>query len=131
MIKILDSKTETFLNFLNEKYGTEEECILSVLNLTDCVTVDADGNTVESCFVDDADLIMLSTEAPLNGIFDCEGKPAPKFYEDNYTILKLAHEYGHFLQKYGKLDNPTDEIENEKVADTFAKKVVKEFLAIQ
>lgn len=128
MIKILDNKTLGFLGFLNDNYGTAEDCTLSVLNFTDCVQVDEEGNTVESCFIDEADLIMLSTEAPVDGIFDHNGKPAKQWYYDNYTILKLAHEYGHFLQKYGKLDNPADEDLNERVANDFAHKVVHEYL---
>lgn len=127
MIKILEDREQKFLNFLNANYGTEQDCILSVLNCQDSVGVSEDGQEEQSCFIPEADLILLTTSNPPDGIFDCEGKPAPKWYEENYTLLKLAHEYGHFLQKYGKLPNPDDLEENEHIADYFAQKVVTEF----
>lgn len=128
MIKILEDREQKFLDFLNVNYGTEQECILSVLNCQDTVCVSEDGQEEQSCFISEADLILLTTSNPPDGIFDCEGNPAPKFYEENYTLLKLAHEYGHFLQKYGKLPNPEDLEENEREADKFAQKVVKDFI---
>lgn len=128
MIKILDEKTLRFIDYLNKNYTTDEDCILSVFNCQDCICVSENGKTEQSAFIEEADLILLTTEKPIEGIFDCEGNPAPKFYEENYTIMKLAHEYGHFLQKYGKLPNPDDLEENEKVADNFAKQTVKEFI---
>lgn len=117
MIRIIDDQTKRFIDFLNQNYGTEAECIVSVFNCQDSVCVSEDGKEEQSLFIPEADLVMLTTEKPANGIFDSAGNPAPKFYEDNYTLIKLAHEYGHFLQKYGKLPNPEDLEENEKVAD--------------
>lgn len=128
MIRIIDDQIKRFIDFLNQNYGTEAECIVSVFNCQDSVCVSEDGKEEQSLFIPEADLVMLTTEKPANGIFDSAGNPAPKFYEDNYTLIKLAHEYGHFLQKYGKLPNPEDLEENEKVADSFAQKAVKEFL---
>lgn len=127
MIKILEDREQKFIEFLNANYGTEQDCILSVLNCQDSVGVSEDGQEEQSCFIPEADLILLTTSNPPDGIFDCEGNPAPKWYEENYTLLKLAHEYGHFLQKYGKLPNPDDLEENEHIADDFAQKVVTEF----
>ena len=116
MIRIIDDQTKRFIDFLNQNYGTEAECIVSVFNCQDSVCVSEDGKEEQSLFIPEADLVMLTTEKPANGIFDSAGNPAPKFYEDNYTLIKLAHEYGHFLQKYGKLPNPEDLEENEMFA---------------
>lgn len=128
MIRILDSRTQKFIEFLNKNYGTEEECIVSVFNCQDSICVSEDGQEEQSCFIPEADLIMLTTENPIEGIFDSKGNFAPKFYEDNYTLIKLSHEYGHFLQKHGVLPNPEDLEENEKEADKFAQKTVREFV---
>lgn len=128
MIKILDERTDKFIYFLNQNYDFGVECTLSVFNLQDTIGVGENGEEEQSFFIPEADLIMLTTVNPPDGIFDCEGNPAPKFYEENYTLLKLAHEYGHFMQKYGQLQNPEDLEENEKVADRFAHKAVEEFI---
>lgn len=127
MIKILEDREQKFLDYLNANYDIGVECTLSVFNLQDTIGVGENGEE-QSFFSPEADLIMLTTVNPPDGIFDCEGNPAPKFYEDNYTLLKLAHEYGHFLQKYGKIPNPEDLEENEREADKFAHKVVEEFI---
>lgn len=131
MIRILDDRTQKFLEFLNENYGTEEECILSVFNCQDCIGLDAEGHTEQSIFIADADLIMLTTENP-QVIIDSAGEVVDNtFYIENYTLIKLAHEYGHFLQKYGHLPNPEDLEEYEREADRFAQKTVKEFIGTE
>lgn len=81
MIRILDERTGAFIEFLNVNYGTEAECIVSVFNCQDSVCVSEDGKEEQSLFIPEADLIMLTTEKPINGIFDSAGKPAPKFYD--------------------------------------------------
>ena len=131
MIRILDDRTQKFIEYLNTNYDFGVECTLSVFNLQDTIGVGENGEEEQSFFIPEADLIMLTTVNPPDGIFDCKGNPAPKFYEDNYTLLKLAHEYGHFMQKYGKLPNPEDLEENERVADKFAQSTVKDFIKVE
>ena len=131
MIEILDERTQGFLEFLNKNYGTEQKCVLSVLNCQDTVCEKDDGKEMQSCFIPWLDQIVLTTCNPPDGIYDHKGKLAPKWYEDNYSLLKLAHEYAHFLQKYGKLPDPEDIDENEDIADKFSHKVVKEFIATE
>lgn len=128
MIKILDDKTLKFIDWLNKNYGTDEECILSVFNCQDCICVSEDGQTEQSCFIADADLIMFTTENPIDGLFDYEGNVLGEWYEKNYTLIKLAHEYAHFLQKYGKLPNSEDLDFVEHTADEWAQKVVEDFI---
>ena len=130
MIRILDKRTEKFLNWLNtyHLYGVQDDCILSVLNCTDAVPVDEEGNLEQSFYIPDLNLITLTTEKPLEGIFDEEGKPAPAFYEDNYTLIKLAHEYAHFLQDHSILPNSNDEDTYEHTADDWAQNTVRAFI---
>lgn len=127
MITILDERTLRFIDYLNKNYNCEKECLLTVLN--GVMSLDEDGE-FESAYNDyeEIGIIALTTETP-EKIIDGNGKQASQWYYDNYILLKLAHEYGHHLQTVGMLDNPIDENENEIVANDYAHKVVKEFLA--
>ena len=75
MIRIIDDQIKRFIDFLNQNYGTEAECIVSVFNCQDSVCVSEDGKEEQSLFIPEADLVMLTTEKPANGIFDSAGNP--------------------------------------------------------
>ena len=126
MITILDKRTLDFIDYLNANYNCEKECLLSVLN--GVMSLDENGE-FESAYNDYEELgiIALTTEMP-EKIIDGNSKEASQWYYDNYTLLKLAHEYAHHLQTVGMVDNPKDEYQNEVVANDWAHKVVKEFL---
>ena len=126
MITILDKRTLDFIDYLNANYNCEKECLLTVLN--GVMSLDENGE-FESAYNDYEELgiIALTTEKP-EKIIDGNGKEVSQWYYDNYTLLKLAHEYAHHLQTVGMVDNPKDEYQNEVVANDWAHKVVKGFL---
>ena len=129
MITILDKRTLDFIDYLNANYNCEKECLLTVLN--GVMSLDENGE-FESAYNDYEELgiIALTTEMP-EKIIDGNGKEASQWYYDNYTLLKLAHEYAHHLQTVGMVDNPKDEYQNEVVANDWAHKVVKAFIGEQ
>ena len=126
MIRILDERTLKFIDYLNANYTCEKECLLTVLN--GVMSLDENGE-LESAYNDYEELgiIALSTETP-EKIIDGNGKKVSQWYYDNYTLLKLAHEYAHHLQTVGIVDNPKDEYVIEVVANDWAHKVVKAFI---
>lgn len=55
MIRIIDDQTKRFIDFLNQNYGTEAECIVSVFNCQDSVCVSEDGKEEQSLFIPKTD----------------------------------------------------------------------------
>lgn len=118
MIRIIDDQTKRFIDFLNQNYGTEAECIVSVFNCQDSVCVSEDGKEEQSLFIPEADLVMLTTEKPANGIFDSAGNPAPKFYEDNCGAIPDYNQYG-VGRSFASRDNARNHIRAKEFVGDF------------
>lgn len=123
MIRILDDRTQKFVDFLNTNYGANEVVRLSVLNGYDSVSSDESGTNGFAVYIPPMRTILIPTEIPKN-IKETEDEELIK----NFIIHNLAHEYAHFLQDIGKLEGFDNEKIIEKVADEFAEKVVAEFI---
>lgn len=122
MIQILDERTLRFIEFLNTKYPTKEAVKLSVLNGYDALTSDETDDGGFAVYIPSMRTIMLPTEVPEDVV-----ALGDEELTRNFVIHNLAHEYGHFLQDIGLLDDFDDESIIEKVADEFADKAVAEF----
>ena len=123
MIKILDERTQRFVDFLNANYGENEVVCLSVLHGYDAVSSDETSGNGFAVYLPQKKTILLPTEVS-QGIWDLNDKELSK----NFVIHNLAHEYAHFLQDIGVLDGFNDENAIEQVADDFADKAVAEFV---
>lgn len=124
MIKILDERTQRFVDFLNANYGVKEEVCLSVLHGYDAVSSDETGGKGFAVYLPPMKTILLPTEVP-QGILELKDEELTR----NFVLHNLAHEYAHFLQDVGVLDGFDDENAIEQIAEDFADKAVAEFEA--
>ena len=123
MIKILDERTQRFVDFLNANYGEKEVVCLSVLHGYDAVSSDETSGNGFAVYLPRTKTILLPTEVP-QGIWELNDKELSR----NFVIHNLAHEYAHFLQDIGVLAGFNDKNAIEQVADDFADKTVAEFV---
>ena len=124
MIKIMDERTQRFVDFLNANYGAKEDVGLSVLHGYDSVSSDETGGNGFAVYLPPMKTILLPTEVP-QGILELNDEVLTR----NFVLHNLAHEYAHFLQDIGVLDGFNDENTIEQIAEDFADKVVAEFEA--
>lgn len=117
MIKVLDTKTQKFIEYLNKNYPLKNDVKLMPLWGWDAVQSDDTGDVGFAVFNAKDLIIMLPMEIPANVIALND-----KELLETFTIGNLAHEYCHAMQ----LENNSDFSEEE--ADEFSEKVVLEFM---
>ena len=111
MLRVLDKRTEKFIQFLNNEYPCEADIR---------ITSDASGAEGFAVFLPEENIIMLPMEVPQNILEENDEELTRDF-----VIHNLAHEYAHALQFNG--DRKADEDKLEEDADTFAERAVQAF----
>lgn len=120
MIKILDKKTQMFLDYLQKTYPLKEEVKMIPLWGWDAVQSNDSNQTGFAVYDAVNKIIMLPMEIP-EVILETKDQELI----ETFIIHNLAHEYKHALQHEGGLEY-TPELEKE--ADNFADEVVFEFI---
>lgn len=120
MLRVLDKRTEEFIEFLNNKYPCRADIRIMALHGYDSVTSDASGAEGFAVFLPEENIIMLPMEVPQNILEEND-----EALTRDFVIHNLAHEYAHALQFNG--DREVDEDRIEEDADTFAERAIQAF----
>ena len=108
MIKIISNEVNEFIKYLNEKYKTEKDVYMHIIENCDVVKNPQTGTTAYGAYVS-------SPNGDYNHIYIaglCDE-----------VLWTIAHEYKHHLQKYNEQVDFSEED-----ADNFADKVVNDFM---